>query len=302
MKHNRGIPLCAADPCDQYIIPIPSGFFSFVAQASKSDAYVYALFPKSEAEAYLSDVATALSASGGAEAPGNPFSGLLDFGRSTRGYTTQDVLVGYGDGQGGSQSGEDRVRFGWVTGTVHSSMQGSELVLLSVPAWSDELTLSVSVGWLDRNGTHASNQQTFDMKVKLPPDYEAFDTFIAGQQARLLPRISEDFMDNHPVQACKSADIIIPGYRLWRSTVVTLGAQTADRIVVLPNMQGVIAHFNEIAFPTNALVSGASPVSLRVWTSEGEASAGRPIGVVTTPGQREARGCPVPPTVTVADK
>ena len=106
--------------------------------------------------------------------------------------------------------------------------------------------------------------------------------------------------------------ILIPGSRLWRSASVTLGAQLADRIRVLPNMEGIIAEFFEVDLPyaaynprrSNGQLPGintdelepncslddtelsdlsARPVRLRVWTSEGVATAIRSICVVYDP-------------------
>ena len=309
LKNNQYIKFCLDVPqtCVQptEIIPVPTGYFNFVREASKWDAYVYSLFPKSAAEAYLSKVSSSFGGQGSVGAT-NPVSGMFSLDQNRTGYTTDDVLVGYGDGQGssiaiapgGNYSGDpdqqqDRVRFGWITEPATAPLQGSELVLLSVPAWSDQLTLTVTVGWMDRGGTQMARQQTYDMVIKVPTDYEAFDTFMGGEQSRLAPRISDDLVDDTPVQACKAADIIIPGYRLWRSTVVTLGGQTADRIVVLPDMQGLVAHFNEIAFPNGPKTTdGDASAPLRVWTSEGEASAARPVRIGSSAVGEAARSCP----------
>jgi hypothetical protein len=48
----------------------------------------------------------------------------------------------------------------------------------------------------------------------------------------------------------RRARVLLRGERLWRSTVVTLDAQRADRIEVLPDMSGIVAHFDCIAHPT----------------------------------------------------
>lgn len=42
------------------------------------------------------------------------------------------------------------------------------------------------------------------------------------------------------------AEILIEGQNLWRSTVVTIGAQRSRGILVLPNMKGIIAEFDKI--------------------------------------------------------
>lgn len=91
--------------------------------------------------------------------------------------------------------------------------------------------------------------------------------------------------------------ILIEGGHLWRSTVVTLGALEADEISVLPNMGGIIARFKKIHEPTEWMPGNpclhleaeqapttlgplkrpqeiAKAVELRVWTSEGQSTAG----------------------------
>jgi hypothetical protein len=71
------------------------------------------------------------------------------------------------------------------------------------------------------------------------------------------------------LQVGEPADLILTGGRLWRSTEVTLGAQTANEIVVLPNMEGIIAKFKCIK-PQQPLNSRSDQnVDIRVWTSEG---------------------------------
>ena len=70
----------------------------------------------------------------------------------------------------------------------------------------------------------------------------------------------------------KEAKILIEGQNLWRSTVVTIGAQRSKRIFVLPNMKGIIAEFDKIeAQATELSTTEPEGVTLRVWTSEGMA-------------------------------
>jgi hypothetical protein len=77
------------------------------------------------------------------------------------------------------------------------------------------------------------------------------------------------------VVACAPARILIPGSRLWRSAEVTLDAQLAAKITVLPNMEGVIADFDEVQIPNPLSNSDENtrnlevPARLRIWTSEG---------------------------------
>ena len=66
----------------------------------------------------------------------------------------------------------------------------------------------------------------------------------------------------------RRGDVILKGGRLWRSTEVTLGSQKADEIVVLPNMEGIIATFRCVRPQIPRIVD------LRVWTSEGVTGPG----------------------------
>jgi len=73
--------------------------------------------------------------------------------------------------------------------------------------------------------------------------------------------------------------LVLPGERLWRGTVVTLGELPADSIVVLPDMKGVIASFKCVPPPpgftaTNLNTEGRPETyQVKVWTSEGRTRA-----------------------------
>lgn len=111
----------------------------------------------------------------------------------------------------------------------------------------------------------------------------------------------------------RPASVLIRGERLWRSTVVTLGGQRANRITVLPDMTGIIATFDCVQPPATwtalEVMQGTAPsrvftVPLTVWTSEGrsrelsarvivEAASTRrcpsPLGAAPTPAAPAAR-------------
>ena len=293
---------------DSVVVTIPSGLLNFVEHMSKLDAYSYAIFPKNDVIGVLRQGST--SVAGGTE------GGVIGFARDLLESETVSVLVGYGDGRP-DDSGQRAIRFGWVISPV-GDMQPTlktQLALVSVPAWTDTLYLEVLTGWLDGNGTQVPSSETpFRMKVNVPPDFEAFDSiFRADAWVNRGPRIQDDAMDQRiTVMAGRSTRILIPGSRLWRSASVTLGAQTADRIRVLPNMEGIIAEFRSVDLPyaaynpqrptgqrpgvdtdeidpecglddTELAGLSARPVRLRVWTSEGVATAIRSICVVYDP-------------------
>ena len=83
--------------------------------------------------------------------------------------------------------------------------------------------------------------------------------------------------------------VVLPGERLWRGTVVTLGEQPADKIVVLPDMKGVVAEFDCVNAPPGVdhIIrfksqqgreqrenSGSLSADLTVWTAEGRTPLG----------------------------
>ncbi|WP_152536092.1 hypothetical protein [Mesorhizobium loti] len=300
------------DRCERRlrILTLQSGFFNFVEKISKTDAYVYALFPKTESVAVMNDTEHGADAASSGISPSlpNTWIKVVESRRDTRSETS---LVGYGDGgtersddTSESSSRENDVAFGWVfDGLQGTAVQKSELALVSVPAWTNELKLHVSVGWLDRQ-SREQPMKDFSMTIQLPPDYEAFDQFVAGEQSQRGPKILDAFMDQTQLSACQEGSILIPGFRLWRSSSVTLGSQLADRIIVLPNMQGIVAHFNSVDAPSSIDASGSSSLPLEVWTSEGTSTAKNKVVVRMTNVTSDAHGtaCPVDPKSQMSDK
>lgn len=312
---TAGAELCAGT--GRRTLSLPSGLFNFIEDLSALDAYSYAMFPKNDVIGIWAQTSAQLSA----ETAGTGFLGLA---RSTSEGTTTSVLVGYGDGGGGGPHTRQRapvnagsIAFGWVISARGDMepIQKSQLALVSVPAWMDKLHLNVSVGWLDRRGDLVLDlDEAFEVDISVPPDYETFDSlFRKDAWINRDPRIQDDEMDKDIyVEAGKETTILIPGSRLWRSAAVTLGAQLADRIRVLPNMEGIIAEFGKVALPyaaynsdtvtdadgdgddrpTLGLVPGmcerfgdlvGRPVRLRVWTSEGVAKAHGHVCVMYDP-------------------
>jgi hypothetical protein len=247
------------------IVLIPSGFFNFIESVIRTDSYTYALFPKTEVFGVLAEQATDINATLAASvADQGSGSGGVSTSSSERGFETAPRTVGFSEA-----SASGAVEFGWVIGGRgrFESTQKSGLALVSVPAWTNELSVHVETGWVRGNGALAV-ARSHDFTVPIPPDYEAFDAFVGGSRVRHEPRISNDLITKQQIlEACGDVSIIIPGFRLWRSTVVTLGGQTASRITVLPNMRGIIARFDDLFADTVPKISEVA--KLRVWTSEG---------------------------------
>jgi hypothetical protein len=285
------------DPCAAPVemVTVPSGFFNFVEQIIKTDAYSYAIFPKNDLIGLIADDTRSTSLQERIGGDGG-VGAWLELVQAMRAASTRSVAVGFGDQ---SSAADRRVEFGWVIANEGGTqpVQKAQLALVSVPAWSSELNIDVTTGWLDRNSTeHAV--QTVEIVVPLPPEYEAFDSYVGRSQLRRQPKILNDFLDEDiTVTACREAEILIPGFRLWRSTSVTLGAQQADRIRVLPNMQGIVASFAPVDMPSRLIEGGGADVQLRVWTSEGMDVAEKPVRIRLPDGAAYDR-CPLerPPT------
>ena len=267
------------------IVLVPSGFFNFIESVIRTDAYTYSLFPKTEVFGVLaeqsSDIKAAIAAAAGQSGSG---SGNFSTSNVERTFQAAPRTVGFSEA-----STTGAVEFGWVIGG-HGRMESTQksgLALVSVPAWTNELSVHVDTGWVRDSGALAMTG-SYDFAVPIPPDYEAFDAFVGGSRVRREPRISNDLVAPYQVlEACDDVSIIIPGFRLWRSTVVTLGSQLASRITVLPNMRGIIAKFDNLL--AGNVPSAAEQVKLRVWTSEGVDTATATFRI--TPPRPGASGC-----------
>lgn len=262
---------------------IPSGLFNFIDSVLNTDAYTYAIFPKTDIVGILSETSFSGNVNQGSLARNGGIRAQIGIETGVRESKTPAVLIGYGDGL---KSDGRTVRFGWVISgrNVMESVQKSQMVLISVPSWTRSLKLEITTGWLDRNSQQTSDDPKM-ITVPVPPDLEAVDSVMVENNAKRQPKILDLFLDDVQVRACTRADIIIPGLRLWRSTTVTLGSQRADRIVVLPNMHGIIATFNTVQIPNVAPDSDTknAKTKLRVWTSQGISFAKKPVTVTHIP-------------------
>jgi hypothetical protein len=183
----------------------------------------------------------------------------------------------------------DELRFGWVLSPPYETMPGQQSLtyspmhpsqrslssLVTVPSWWRRVSVYVHTGWVNGDGSLITTGEV-SYPVTLPIDYESLDAILIGPARRdshrptiALERLPEQF----ELEACQPAEILIPGRRLWRSTVVVLGGQQAREVLVLPDMRGVIAKFPPIS-PRGAWEdkNGKTVRELQVWTSEGRAA------------------------------
>ena len=92
---------------------------------------------------------------------------------------------------------------------------------------------------LPRRVEEVTARFNFDF-IKAPYYYQEFD-----EQVQRRPGILT-------LEAGRSGQLALAGERLWRGTVVTVNNQTADRIVVLPDMKGVVAQFDCVNPPAGS--------------------------------------------------
>lgn len=264
-----------ADSCDSYL-QIPSGYFNFLQRVIKPDLYAYSLYPRSEANALLASVAKDMNFGVPLSAVGSDSTLALGVKGSLDEAVLQPVAVGFTDARSSKS-----IELGWVidVGPQGRSFQRSQFALISVPAWTSQLSVTVQSGWLSANSQEVPSSK-YSYQVPTPPDYEAFDAFIGGDKSIRRPQIIDELFDTNEIRltSCRRNTILIPGLRLWRGAVVTVGSEQADKITVLPNMRGIVAEFSRL--PPFA----SDKAKLRVWTSEGVDTAKREIRIIKPPG------------------
>ena len=222
--------------------------------------------------------------------------------------------------------------FGWIIapekrweengGNWHPHRQYDLSAVLSIPSWWRRVKLSVVTCWRtlsdieefgyedfercdhmpdDTGNQRQQGRSEYIYAIKLPGDIgEVSRKF--RMRVREVPYILDTMFRDKPYlfDVGKRADIVIEGGRLWRGTRVTLGTQSADEIIVLPHMQGIIATFNCVRRPPywqapqseeiqinggNSAVAANSEsrtwkTKVQVWTSEGVTDPPLPVYVV----------------------
>jgi hypothetical protein len=285
---------CSTD----YPFFIESGLLNFIKTMASYNAYSYAVLTREEPKAIARVLLNHTSREANVAA-GDTSSAKLNSEAAREeellGVTVSSGVNGYQ--VPGSQIGESR--FGWVldpsilSGAYLGSRESGQPVevsltaLLSVPAWWRRVELDIESGWLDKAGRKIDDvgaQQSRTLaEVTLPTNFDALSSIAGGIEARAPAIFASDF-DQYAVMACSEVTLLIPGYRLWRNSLVTLGSQGADEVEVLPSMEGIFARFRRVAVPSidrNQSNTGplSVPVKLRVWTSEGVAELPKPVRI-----------------------
>jgi hypothetical protein len=230
------------------------------------------------------------------------------------------------DGGGGlgkeqpAAAAQRRAKFGWyvfpanqrgylVGPPVMDSANIKLSALVSLPAWWDSVNIIITTGWRDPAAPEVADPKSDDttsqpFRVELPTRLEFIRNHFPNTSA-IRPSLHQLQLPNIVLRACEPADIVLKGERLWRSTVVTIGAQKSTLIQVMPDMHGIIAHFDQI-LPANIKEGNSSDdkkntVSVTVWTSEGQKTVLNTVEILLDKKveQRIAEGGP--PCVSAAD-
>lgn len=278
-------------------VAFQSGLYEFANRVREIDTYAYAAFPRGDVSGVVSEAGRSAGVSVGAQGPVGGVSASARDAERTRSVEARPMLVNFAAGE---DSGE-MFDFGWtvVKEGRKSPMMASQLVLVSVPAYLDQITMEITKGWLDsdvvledgeqwgslpfedRIARLLSEPERLTTTVHFPPDYQALDSLVAPQASRLGPLINKDAMrcsngdmagglPTMDVVSGEAPSIVIPGARLWRSTVVTLGGEKAREIEVMPDMRGIIARFEPMVLAERPGGPAANAgLDLVVWTSEG---------------------------------
>jgi hypothetical protein len=189
------------------------------------------------------------------------------------------TIVGWGEASSGSS---ESTTFGWLitpnqrqissggVNIVHQPSQHALSALVSIPSWWSEVTLDVQTSWIESDGIKPHLQDSTNFSVSLPTSYEPLENILLDLH-QLGPALMESRLDEVSLIACKPGAIVIPGRRLWRSTMVTLGYQVADEISVLPDMKGIIAIFLTVQNQAGPQESNMTEIRrpVRIWTSQG---------------------------------
>ncbi len=278
---------------------VPVTYFDFVNRLLNPAPFSYAVLPKYEAdieqiesgsyrEFVLANVLQAVAGKAGVDADLKAQLARFQASQQTRPRTT---LIGFGyqdwaselPGEGETKRGAVPA-FGWLIapdrGADNDSfrfqpLQKSLSALVSIPAWWTEINVDVETSWVGLDGssepTNCAERKKdapvvvpscYRYTIGLPTDMQLLDDLIVKTSNRVPTIDALDVPDEVNVGLCNYASIAIPGSRLWRSATVTLGGQEATRIVVLPNMRGILAEFDKIR-------TTESRPDLIVWTSVG---------------------------------
>jgi hypothetical protein len=286
-----------------YLASAEVGLLNFVRAARENVlAFTYGVTPKESADSIDLTLSTGSRVEGQTPATGERGAAAAQMRREATSRTLERRTAVVGFSRVAEES--SHAEFGWVISPRLTSLDGLRhayvqmpaqyalSALVSIPSWWNTATFKVTTSWVGKDGAPIAKTATSrEYDVDVPMDFEPLEALLLGIE-QIGPELMESRLDPIMLTACRSGAIVIPGRRLWRSTKVTLGYQTANAISVLPNMKGIIATFepvqNQISLEEESALrkkGGADGVEIqravRVWTSQGSLTLPRPalIGV-----------------------
>jgi hypothetical protein len=243
--------------------------------------------------------------------------------KQIQGTFAHPIVVGFGSGRqklellrsgdDSTSSTLDNVEFGWL---IAPQSRGNEIpeqidgqysltAVISIPSWWLSVELDIETCWISREDLLAlSHNQEAEIAICQEGGKYTKSNWTVVRLPGAIQEVSrklgfevvkEPYLSSNQVQELEigqEGSLLLTGARLWRSTTVTLGAQSADSIIVLPNMEGIIARFDCVLPPGR--IRGVrteerpgspqrkvkiSSANARVWTSEGVTDAA-PVDLV----------------------
>jgi hypothetical protein len=275
-----------------YVAQVELGLRNFAKKARlHSTAFSYAITPKENADFVSAtiDVKADLGSNTPTESSEqSDFQFIAKKSALARALNRRATVVGFSE----FNQDERIAAFGWVIGPREVETNGTEIIfrhsasqyslsaLVSIPSWWTNVSVKIETSWIAEDGDSIpTGAPPIEYRVTVPTDYEPLEALILNV-TQLGPELMESRLDPIQLSACNPGAIIIPGRRLWRSTVVTVGSQTSDAITVLPNMKGIIARFDVVENQTSPTEERSWPEKaygapleiqrvVRVWTSQG---------------------------------
>jgi hypothetical protein len=231
------------------------------AVKGRANVFTYAVVPNKTVQRTEAAQRSTREVSGVASVLGAlPLVGSGSADAEILGVQRDPTVIGFGD------SGEERLpgttKFSWamfpraVNGNGsrrHTAENYSVSALVSVPGWWKTAHMTVSTCWVAeselKNGVSckkSADKQPQQFTVRLPGDASDLMQNLRFEVVT-YPFVDRVQPEQSSLEVGRAGSVVIRGGRLWRSPIVRLGAQQADRIEVLPDMLGIIARFDCIA-------------------------------------------------------
>lgn len=282
-----------AQEVDREDVDKTSGFAEFMSTflSKEYEIFTYGVSPKQSVER-ISDAAAyersyeLLSSLAASRELGNAKAALKllrEQNADIHAIRRNAVIIGFAD-RHREATREAEAVFGWLIGPRfqvsddgvgfqyrHIPVQNALAVLVSLPAVWNKVKITVQTSWVKEDGSE-QQRKSYAYHVSLPMDVEKLTEAVSSEEygvGGLKPVLYQSQIDHIYLREGDPAQVLIPGRNLWRSTVVTIGAQPSDRITVLPNMEGIIAHFDKIRAPAWDKHEDQKKLKVRVWTSTG---------------------------------